>query len=87
VYVGWLPATEPPAEESGMSYREFCEAVPEHLLTESSSSGDLDSEESEPQLGEPVRRYCANNSPTVPEVLGKFGMSPERAEEVAELVE
>ncbi|MFC7135031.1 MULTISPECIES: hypothetical protein [Salinibaculum] len=86
VYVGWLPATEPPAEESGMSYREFCEAVPEHLLTESSSGGDLDSEGSEPQLGESVRRYCENNSPTVPEVLGRFGLSPERRGEVEKLV-
>jgi hypothetical protein len=86
VYVGWLPATEPPAEESVLSSEEFVEAVPEKLLSESES--DLDGEESEPepQLGEEVRRYCENNSPSVPEVLGRFGLAPERWSEVEALL-
>jgi hypothetical protein len=88
VYVGWLPHTEAPAEETALSYEEFAEAVPAALLTESSSSEESDGEESEAQLGEEVTRYCENNpGATVPEVLGRFGMPPERAEEVAEELE
>lgn len=88
VYVGWLPATEPPAEETGMPREEFVEAVPENLLTESSSSDDLGEQESEEELGEEVSRYCENNpGATVPEVLGRFKLEPERAERVSELLE
>lgn len=76
-----------PAAETTLTYEEFRAAVPESLLTESSSSEESDGEEGEPELGEQVRRYCANNSPTVPEVLGRFGMPPELAEKVAELVD
>jgi hypothetical protein len=87
LYAGWLGGGGPPTPETGVDYAEFVEAIPERLLTESSSSDDLGGGESEPELGEEVKRYCANNSPTVPEVLGRFGMPPERAEEVAELVD
>jgi len=84
VYVGWLPATEPPAEESVLSSEEFVEAVPEQLLTE--SGNDLGGGESRTELGEEVKRYCENNSPSVPEVLGRFGLAPERWSEVEELL-
>jgi len=88
VYVAWLPPTDAPAEESVMSYQEFVEVVPDRLLDED-RGGDRDGEpeQAEPQLPERVHRYCENNSgATVPEVLGRFGLSPERAESVAELV-
>ena len=88
VYVAWLPPTDAPAEESVMSYQEFVEVVPDRLLDED-RGGDLDvePEQAEPQLPEQVHRYCENNpGAAVPEVLGRFGLSPERAESVAELV-
>ena len=87
VYVWWRPATEPPAAETVLSYEEFLEAAPEHLL----GGDDLDAEagdvlDAEPQLGEEVRRYIEFNEVSVAEVLGRFSLPPERRGEVEELV-
>jgi hypothetical protein len=70
-----------------LSRGEYAEVVPEQLLTESSGD-DLDGEgEVEEVPEERIRRYVSNNpSATVPEVLGQFGVSPERRELVSELV-
>jgi hypothetical protein len=87
VYVGWLPATEPPAEETVLSYEEFVEAVPGQLLR-GSAGDDLVDEESEPELSEEVAEYIEHaEGVTVPEVLGKFNMPPERREDIEEIVE
>jgi hypothetical protein len=83
VAVGWLPATEAPAEESVLSHEEFVEAVPERLLGEG-RAGDRDDEL---ELGEEVSQYIEHTeSVTVPEVLGKFNLAPEQREQVAEVV-
>lgn len=83
VGVGWLAASDPPAEESAMSREEFVECVPERYEPgepESESDGDLDSE---PQLAEEVVRYIENN-PSEPAavVAGRFNLPSERLEEI-----
>lgn len=83
VAVGWLPATEAPAEESVLSHEEFVEAVPDRLLGEG-RAGDCDDEL---ELGEEVSQYIEHTeSVTAPEVLGKFNLAPEQREQVAEVV-
>jgi hypothetical protein len=84
VYVGWLPATEPPAEESGMSYEEFVDVVPESLLGVRDDHGDDRDDHADDRLEELPGEVVIDEDMTVPEVLGRNGLSPEYAELVAD---
>jgi hypothetical protein len=89
VYVRWLPATSPPAEETTLGYEEFVEAVPARLLEEHDhADGEHDRADGEHELGEPVRRYCENNpAAAVPEVLGRFDLPPGMAGDVRDVLD
>jgi hypothetical protein len=93
VLVRWLPATDPPAEETVLEYEEFVEAVPERLLDEhdhADGEGEHDHAdgEGEHDLGERVRRYVEENpDASVPVVLGEFGLPPEVAGQVRRATE
>lgn len=85
VGVGWLAASDPPAEETAMSREEFVERVPERYKPgepepEPEGDGDLDGE---PQLAEEVVRYAEENTDVPATVIaGRFNLPPERLEEI-----
>jgi len=89
VYVGWLAATEPPAEASVLSREEFVEAVPARLLSKSGGEIEAEPEPDGPEIDtERIRRYVEGRpAVTVAEVMGRFGLPPEAQEAVAEVVE
>jgi hypothetical protein len=86
VYVGWLAATEPPAEPSALSRAEFVEIVPARLLDESGP------EESEEPDGvewsrEEVEEFVeSRESVAVVEVMGRFNLPPSARPVVEEFV-
>jgi len=83
VQAWWLPGKSPPAKEGMLRFDEFIEAVPARLLDED------DSEQCEGdgwEVPERVRQYVARHpDASVPAVLGRFELPPDRAERVASL--
>jgi len=87
VFVAWLGRSEPPAEPSVLSRREFVEAVPDRLLVESAGRTEAEPDGSEVDT-ERVRRYAEGRpAVSVVEVMGRFGLPPGARDVVAEIVE
>lgn len=87
LYVGWLAATEPPAEPSALSRSVFVEIAPDRLVDE---SGPEESEESDgvEWSREEVEVFVeSRESVDVVEVMGRFNLPRSAREAVAEVVE
>jgi hypothetical protein len=90
VFVGWMAATDPPAEPSLLSRREFVEVVPDGLLDRS----DPDPSQREPEESagpewprERVEEYVENHPDvSTVAVMGQFGVPPSAREQVEEIV-
>jgi hypothetical protein len=85
VGVGWLAPTEPPAEESAMSRKQFLAALPERYQPgeRANESVDLDGEG---ELSREVRRYCENTDEPATVVAGRFSMEPELVDKIEVLL-
>lgn len=84
VHIGWLPATDPPAEQTTLSYSEFVEAVPGQLRDRADS--DDDEEIVVPE--EKIREFVENRGAvSVAAVLAKFDLPPSAREDVAVVME
>lgn len=89
IHVGWLPATEPPAEEATVGYSEFVEAVPEQLRDRDDGGETEESEAVEVDVPVGRIREFVEHRPdvSVVGVLGEFGLPPSAREDVAVVME
>jgi hypothetical protein len=87
VYVGWLAATDPPADETALSRSEFVDVVPERLLKGSDPAPDAGVDEG-PDVGrEQIERFVERRpDATVAQVLGAVGLGPSARSVVEEVL-
>jgi len=88
VYVGWLAATEPPAEPSALSRSEFVEIVPARLLDDDEPEEEREEEPDGVEWSrEEVEEFVeSRESAGVVEVMGRFNLPPSARPVVEEFV-